>query len=143
MPPLHRGSGDSRPSSLLRRLGHLLQLWLRFFRQWLCPTPSPPVAGPAPEALPSPAEGMVLPGLFSFLRGCKTGGETPLTIVCTCAYNKGMTIEKVKCKRCGYVWYPRAPELPKYCANKKCRSPYWQTERWKGIKKQPPAGGQS
>ena len=44
-----------------------------------------------------------------------------------------MTIEKQKCKRCGYEWYPRSPKTPKRCA--RCRSPYWNKVKWKGIKK--------
>jgi len=38
-------------------------------------------------------------------------------------------IKKIKCNRCGYEWYPRTPEKPKNCANKKCNSPYWNKER--------------
>ena len=40
-----------------------------------------------------------------------------------------MPIEKEKCLRCGYSWYPRKPGKPKYCANKKCRSPYWNKSK--------------
>lgn len=43
-----------------------------------------------------------------------------------------MTIEKQKCLRCGYEWYPRQPLLPKTCP--KCRSPYWNQMKWKGVK---------
>ncbi len=42
-----------------------------------------------------------------------------------------MSIELLKCQRCGYEWYPRTPESPKYCANKKCRSPYWNKPKVK------------
>jgi len=38
-------------------------------------------------------------------------------------------IKKVKCKRCGYEWYPRTPVAPKNCANPKCNSPYWNKDR--------------
>jgi len=38
-------------------------------------------------------------------------------------------IEKLHCKRCGYEWWPKAPDKPMLCANPTCRSPYWQTER--------------
>ena len=44
------------------------------------------------------------------------------------------TIKKVKCNRCGYVWYPRKPEMPNNCANKKCNSPYWNKPRVYNIK---------
>ena len=43
-----------------------------------------------------------------------------------------MGIEKVKCNRCGYEWYPRKPEPPKYCAG--CNSPYWNKERVMPVK---------
>jgi len=34
------------------------------------------------------------------------------------------------CKRCGYIW--ASVKEPKYCANEKCNSPYWNKERgWK------------
>lgn len=46
-----------------------------------------------------------------------------------------MTIEKQKCLRCGYEWYPKTPDIPKTCANPKCRSPYWNKPKWKGVKK--------
>ena len=42
-------------------------------------------------------------------------------------------LPKLKCLRCGYEWYPKQPKKPKFCAN--CNSPYWQTKRWKGVKK--------
>ena len=55
------------------------------------------------------------------------------------AYYKGMTvIYKTKrvaiciCQRCsiGYEWEANdSDNLPKKCANKKCRSPYWNKER--------------
>ena len=56
-----------------------------------------------------------------------------------CAYYKGMTvIYKTKrvaiciCERCsiGYEWEANdSDNLPKKCANKKCRSPYWNKPR--------------
>ena len=50
----------------------------------------------------------------------------------TCAYNSNMKIIRpLKCTRCGYEWYPRTPQKPKYCANKKCRSPYWNRPKVK------------
>lgn len=44
-----------------------------------------------------------------------------------------MAIEKVKCNRCGFEWFPRTEAPPKWCA--KCKSPYWNKPRVKGIKK--------
>ena len=38
-------------------------------------------------------------------------------------------IKLVTCSRCGYSWYPRTPTKPKVCANKKCKSPYWNVPR--------------
>lgn len=38
-------------------------------------------------------------------------------------------IKQLECLRCGYKWYPNSPNPPKYCANKKCRSPYWDKPR--------------
>lgn len=40
-----------------------------------------------------------------------------------------MPIDKKKCKRCGYEWYPRTPINPVQCPSKKCHSPYWNIER--------------
>lgn len=40
-----------------------------------------------------------------------------------------MSIEKVKCLRCGHEWYPRSEEKPRSCANQKCRSINWDRER--------------
>lgn len=35
----------------------------------------------------------------------------------------------LKCNRCGYEWHPRATKAPGHCANKKCKSPYWNKRR--------------
>lgn len=35
----------------------------------------------------------------------------------------------LKCTRCGYEWHPRAERLPKVCANRECKSPYWNRKR--------------
>jgi len=35
-------------------------------------------------------------------------------------------IEKLMCKRCGYEWYPRKPEV-RICP--KCKSAYWDRTR--------------
>ena len=47
-----------------------------------------------------------------------------------------MTIEvkSLTCKRCGYTWFPRINSdgktiIPKNCASKKCKSPYWNKEK--------------
>lgn len=38
------------------------------------------------------------------------------------------------CTRCGYRWLQRAAgPLPKVCASKKCKSPYWNRERIKPV----------
>ena len=42
-------------------------------------------------------------------------------------------IQQQTCNRCGFQWYPRSQKPPKYCANKQCRSPYWNKERVRPI----------
>ena len=45
---------------------------------------------------------------------------------------------KLTCTRCGYSWSPKGNNLPKTCANPKCKSPYWDqpyTERGLQMKK--------
>ena len=46
---------------------------------------------------------------------------------------KAMEVQQLECKRCLYTWFPRIingeAKIPSTCPNKKCRSPYWQTER--------------
>lgn len=38
--------------------------------------------------------------------------------------------EKVyHCLRCGHIWSSKSKDKPKTCANKKCRSPYWDRPR--------------
>jgi len=37
------------------------------------------------------------------------------------------------CKRCEWSWFPRTTQLPKVCP--RCKSPYWNKPRIKGIKK--------
>jgi predicted Zn-ribbon and HTH transcriptional regulator len=41
-------------------------------------------------------------------------------------------LPKFKCKRCGHEWIPRNMKKPKQCPN--CHSPYWDKEKWKGVK---------
>jgi predicted Zn-ribbon and HTH transcriptional regulator len=38
-------------------------------------------------------------------------------------------IEKLKCLRCGYEWYPRTPGRPYVCPNPKCHSPRWDNPK--------------
>lgn len=39
-------------------------------------------------------------------------------------------IKILKCNRCGYVWVQRFPNVtPKNCANRDCKSPYWNKPR--------------
>ncbi len=38
-------------------------------------------------------------------------------------------IKKRTCLRCGYEWYPRSSDVPLLCANKACRTPYWNRPR--------------
>lgn len=33
-----------------------------------------------------------------------------------------------KCRKCGWSWIADTEDLPRRCANSKCRSPYWQDE---------------
>jgi len=37
------------------------------------------------------------------------------------------------CLRCGYAWEAESAKLPGTCPNKKCRSPYWNKPRTKGV----------
>ena len=37
-------------------------------------------------------------------------------------------IRQLKCKRCGYKWYPATPNKPKYCAGAGCHTEYWDRE---------------
>lgn len=46
---------------------------------------------------------------------------------------KNLSLPTLKCLRCGHSWYPKKPVLPKVCP--KCKSPYWNKPKWKGIKK--------
>lgn len=41
------------------------------------------------------------------------------------------SINIIVCERCGYYWYSREAKPPKVCANKKCKSPYWNKKRTK------------
>jgi len=36
-----------------------------------------------------------------------------------------------RCLRCGHEWPSRLERLPKQCP--KCRSPYWNKPKWKGV----------
>ncbi len=40
---------------------------------------------------------------------------------------------RLYCERCGYSWEAESAKLPKTCPNKKCRSPYWNKPRTKGV----------
>ena len=40
----------------------------------------------------------------------------------------GIVLPTLKCKRCGWRWFPRVPKLPKVCPNPKCKSPYWDKD---------------
>ena len=47
----------------------------------------------------------------------------------------------LKCLRCGHEWYPRDPHKhPKVCPNPKCKSPYWDRERTREMKKEKSTG---
>ena len=54
-------------------------------------------------------------------------------------YTLSVQVEKLRCMRCGYEWYPRIlkgrVKQPNVCANKTCKSPYWN--RSKSVKKKP------
>lgn len=40
---------------------------------------------------------------------------------------------RLSCERCGHSWEAESAKLPKTCPNKKCRSPYWNKPRTKGV----------
>jgi len=42
---------------------------------------------------------------------------------------KPITRLECTCSRCGYVWATKTDKKPKVCANIRCKSPYWNTER--------------
>ena len=42
-------------------------------------------------------------------------------------------IKLLKCLRCGWEWASRMERLPKVCP--RCKSPYWNKPKWKGVKK--------
>ncbi len=44
---------------------------------------------------------------------------------------RALKLPTLKCLRCGYTWFPRSTEPPKVCANKECKSPYWDRPRRK------------
>ncbi len=46
-----------------------------------------------------------------------------------------MKLPHWECNRCGYKWVPRSEKKPLNCANPKCRSPYWDKQRTREIKK--------
>ena len=48
------------------------------------------------------------------------------SIIMVYYYNMKVNIGKVSCKRCGYSWYPRKPEV-RVCP--KCKSPYFDRDR--------------
>ena len=49
------------------------------------------------------------------------------------AMNKQIELPTLKCLRCGHEWIPNRPVEPKVCP--KCKSPYWNRPKWKGVKK--------
>jgi predicted nucleic acid-binding Zn-ribbon protein len=55
-----------------------------------------------------------------------------LTLYDCGSYNTEHMITIHKCLRCGHEWPSRLERLPKQCP--KCRSPYWNKKKWKGIK---------
>lgn len=63
--------------------------------------------------------------------------QTTIDIIHHKVYNHAMNnifeLPTLKCLRCGHYWYPKRPALPKVCP--KCKSPYWNKPKWKGIKK--------
>jgi predicted Zn-ribbon and HTH transcriptional regulator len=46
--------------------------------------------------------------------------------------HRALVLKQLHCLRCGYVWFPRTPQLPKVCANLTCKSPYWDRPRRNG-----------
>lgn len=53
---------------------------------------------------------------------------------------KTIKVKQLECGRCGYLWFPRISNegetvIPKFCANKLCKSPYWNKKRVYDLKK--------
>ncbi len=42
-----------------------------------------------------------------------------------------ITVMGYRCERCGHEWVPRMDSEPRVCA--KCKSPYWNTPRTRGV----------
>jgi predicted Zn-ribbon and HTH transcriptional regulator len=40
---------------------------------------------------------------------------------------KTFNLPRLKCQRCGHVWYPRSNKNPVRCA--RCKNPYWNITR--------------
>lgn len=47
-------------------------------------------------------------------------------------YGENILIRGHRCYRCGHKWLPRENELPAVCP--KCKSPYWNRPKVKGVK---------
>ncbi len=45
-----------------------------------------------------------------------------------------ITMTELKCKRCGYSWFPKTRNIPKVCP--KCKSAWWNIPRKKIKRKQ-------
>jgi predicted Zn-ribbon and HTH transcriptional regulator len=87
------------------------------------------------KASPEGARSKTLPKKIHGLKG--QDGEQKIKnnidIVRAYPYNKAMIkLPEFKCTRCGHKWIPRTRK-PKYCPG--CNSPYWDKNKWKGVKK--------
>ena len=75
--------------------------------------------------------------LDKLLVNCLTRCEKRIDIDYSQVYNRGMNkrieLPTLKCLRCGHEWIPNRPVEPKVCP--KCKSPYWNKPKWKGVKK--------
>lgn len=49
------------------------------------------------------------------------------------AWQETVILCYAKCERCGHEWKRRSADLPKVCP--KCKSPYWNKERVRGVRK--------
>lgn len=50
-----------------------------------------------------------------------------------CIMRKVISVEEIKCNRCGYCWFPKIVRgkiiIPISCANLECKSLYWNKQR--------------
>ena len=54
---------------------------------------------------------------------------------CKKPFELKLTNFTLECKRCNHTWIPRSDTIPKVCPNPKCKSPYWNRDYVRDMKK--------